>query len=81
MGRVKAVRLEDLLNGNPTLCLSPLRAAWQCHRCQRFRDAYAHGREFSLTCRPRIPREVWRLLGRRRRLLEELRKIDRRLWG
>lgn len=72
----KVVSIKELRENNPTLCLSALRVFGKCHQCPQYKKA-----PDKLKCNPVISVEVITLTGRRQKLLEEMREIDRTLAG
>jgi len=57
------------LRESPTLCLSPLRFLGECHRCEVFRKSKDWRK---LKCKPKISKEVEKLLEEKKRLLKRL---------
>jgi len=62
---------------NPTYCLSPLRVFNECHKCSVFK--LAKGNEDNLACKPNVTKRVRILMGKKQRLLQELRAINQEL--
>jgi len=65
--------------GEPVLCTSVLRHHGACHMCEKYRQAWRRGEENRLRCGFRIKPEAGKLLGLKRRLLNQLRQVNRAL--
>lgn len=74
--KAKLVQFSELIEGNPTFCLSPLRVFNDCHKCDIFKKAYQHDRIGKLKCKPHLTNEVIDLLKKKRHLLDQLAIIN-----
>jgi len=72
----KVVSIKELTENNPTLCLSALRVFGKCHQCSMYKKS-----PDKLKCNPVVPTDVISLTKQRRKLLQEMREIDRTLSG
>ena len=68
--KTQVVSFKEMVEDNPTLCLSPLRMLGHCHRCE-------HYRQKERKCNPRVKPEILALLEEKQRLLQRVREINR----
>lgn len=64
---------------NPTLCLSTTMVFNKCHLCDVYKRAFRRGEEEKLECNPHIPGEMLEGLKTKRRLQNELKKVNTKL--
>lgn len=66
---------------NPTLCMSTLRAFEVCHKCDVFKKAFERKQINKLECNYKITDEAFNLLTEKRKLLNKLNQINKKLRG
>jgi hypothetical protein len=78
MGEAKVVSIEELSEGNPTMCLSALRVFNKCFECPAFIRAEKLDRLDRMKCTPHIDRELLntKLLEEKAGLEKQIQKID-----
>ena len=70
--KAKIVSSKEFLKDNPTLCLKPIRAFNDCHKCDLFR--HYNLKDKDLPCRPKFKKEI---IERIIILLDERKKLQR----
>jgi len=67
----KIIRFKDIAQNNPRLCLSPLRALNQCHKCPHY-----------FNCESKIDNKKYeKLYDKKKKLLKKIKLIDEKLKG
>ena len=67
--QIKIVKFKDLAKNNSRLCLSPLRALNQCHKCPYYYN-----------CESKIVNKKYeKLHDKKRKLLKKIKLIDEKL--
>jgi len=88
--KTKVVKLSELMEDNPKLCMSTLRVFERCHECDKFRMIMRglHKRTnipipeaikqaiTELNCNPKVNQRVIELYTKKVQLLAELRKVE-----
>lgn len=69
----KVVTIKELTEDNPTICLSPLRVFEKCHQCPVYKA------RDKLKCEPHLNKDMLALMERKKKLLQELDDINKRL--
>ena len=82
--KAKIITMKELMEDNPTLCLSALRALEKCHKCEVFKRTWRYYGDIEtalkkMKCKPKISKEVKELLRRKAELLDELYEIQKKL--
>lgn len=75
----KIVTIKELTTDNPTLCLSALRVFNECHKCLRFISARRQNTIEKMKCKPHINPQYFELIGKKRKLLDQLSKINKEM--
>ena len=73
--KVKVVKISELLKDNPEVCLSPYRVFKECHKCSRFNPNNYE----KMKCKPQITPEIKKLLEEKKKLLNKLEEINKKL--
>ncbi|MHC1625207.1 MAG: hypothetical protein ACXQS2_04345 [Methermicoccaceae archaeon] len=82
--KTKVVRLSELAEDNPKLCMSTLRIFGECHKCDCFKkamrglpnpEAVREAIE-NMGCKPKVSQRVIELYEEKVKRLVELRKIE-----
>jgi len=79
MIEAKVVTIKELMEDNPTLCMSPLRVFEECHKCPKYQLAEKKGKESQLKCKPRVSKKYLRLKLQRDILLRKLAEVDKKI--
>lgn len=85
----KVVNLSEVMEDNPTLCLSTLRIFKKCHQCRVFQSTFRRcNKDLEKTlqhmaCNPKLDKKMLALLERKVRLQREIAEINKQLgyWG
>jgi len=79
MVQVKIVSIKELLEDNPTFCLSPYRVFELCHTCEAYKRAKRTNRLNKMRCKPRVKPIVKTLEQEKQELLKQLTEIEDKL--
>ena len=82
--KAKVVTLKEITNENPIMCLYPLRYLRQCHKCDKFKISLYKTKDIDkaiarMKCKPTINKEFRSLYKKKRNLINELEKINKKL--
>jgi len=79
---VKAMKISEVMEDNPTLCLSPCRVFEKCYNCEKFKRKYQGNKVVPISriidmmkCKPRIKAEALALIEEERHKLYEIARI------
>jgi hypothetical protein len=78
------VKFSDLIEDNPTLCLSALRGLNECQKCQTFQNKLTRFTDVKTTlaelkCKPHLSDEAITILNKRAKLIKKKREIEKEL--
>jgi len=79
MVQAKVVSIKELLEDNPTFCLSPYRVFELCHKCEAYKRAKRANRLDKMRCKPRVKPIIKTLEQQKHKLLSQLAEINKKL--